>query len=92
MYIAQVSSAEKDGLIIWILKYQSIVIFDFRDPWTDAEDIELLTLVKEHGRRWAEISKMMDGRRSENNLKNRFNSLIKREKDLPVMYRLCNVS
>jgi len=37
------------------------------------------------GRRWAEISKVMDGRRSENNLKNRFNSLLKREKDLPYL-------
>ena len=44
--------------------------------------------VKEIGRRWAEISKLMDGRRSENTLKNRFNSLIKRERELSVMYVL----
>ncbi|CAD8096348.1 unnamed protein product [Paramecium sonneborni] len=57
-----------------------------KQPWTDDEDILLLNLVKDQGRRWAEISKIMDGKRSENNLKNRFNSLIKREKDLPVLY------
>ncbi|CAD8171981.1 unnamed protein product [Paramecium octaurelia] len=56
-----------------------------KEPWTDDEDIQLLMTVKELGRRWAEISKVMDGRRSENNLKNRFNSLIKREKDLPFL-------
>ncbi|CAD8095910.1 unnamed protein product [Paramecium sonneborni] len=56
-----------------------------KQPWTDDEDILLLNHVKDQGRRWAEISKIMDGKRSENNLKNRFNSLIKREKDLPVL-------
>ncbi|CAD8147770.1 unnamed protein product [Paramecium pentaurelia] len=56
-----------------------------KEPWTDDEDIKLLQTVKEIGRRWSEISKIMDGRRSENNLKNRFNSLIKREKDLPYL-------
>ncbi|CAD8096872.1 unnamed protein product [Paramecium sonneborni] len=56
-----------------------------KEPWTDEEDIKLLQTVKEIGRRWAEISKIMEGRRSENNLKNRFNSLIKREKDLPYL-------
>ncbi|CAK89546.1 unnamed protein product (macronuclear) [Paramecium tetraurelia] len=56
-----------------------------KQPWNDEEDIWLLNLVKEQGRKWAEISKIMDGKRSENNLKNRFNSLIKREKDLPVI-------
>ncbi|CAK59052.1 unnamed protein product (macronuclear) [Paramecium tetraurelia] len=63
-----------------------------KQPWTDEEDILLLNHVKDQGRRWAEISKIMDGKRSENNLKNRFNSLIKREKDLPVMqgrYQTC---
>ncbi|CAD8147135.1 unnamed protein product [Paramecium octaurelia] len=56
-----------------------------KEPWTDDEDIKLLQTVKEIGRRWSEISKIMDGRRSENNLKNRFNSLIKREKELPYL-------
>ncbi|CAD8191933.1 unnamed protein product [Paramecium pentaurelia] len=56
-----------------------------KEPWTDDEDIQLLTIVKEMGRRWAEISKVMDGKRSENNLKNRFNSLLKKEKDLPYL-------
>ncbi|CAD8091519.1 unnamed protein product [Paramecium primaurelia] len=56
-----------------------------KEPWTDEEDIQLLTIVKEVGRRWAEISKVMDGKRSENNLKNRFNSLLKKEKDQPYL-------
>ncbi|KAM3143146.1 hypothetical protein pb186bvf_004732 [Paramecium bursaria] len=57
-----------------------------KDPWNDQEDIILMGYVKEIGRRWAEISKLMDGRRSENTLKNRFNSLIKRERELSVIH------
>ncbi|CAD8157732.1 unnamed protein product [Paramecium octaurelia] len=55
-----------------------------KDPWNDDEDILLLDLILAHGRKWAEISKLFDCRRNENNVKNRFSSLIKREKDLIV--------
>ncbi|CAD8173471.1 unnamed protein product [Paramecium pentaurelia] len=55
-----------------------------KDPWNDDEDIFLLDLILQQGRKWAEISKLFDGRRNENTVKNRFNSLIKREKDLIV--------
>ncbi|CAK68537.1 unnamed protein product (macronuclear) [Paramecium tetraurelia] len=53
-----------------------------KDPWKDDEDFQLLNYVQEQGRRWADISKLFNGTRSENNVKNRFNSLVKREKDL----------
>ncbi|CAD8126339.1 unnamed protein product [Paramecium sonneborni] len=55
-----------------------------KDPWNDDEDFKLLNFVLEHGRKWADISKLFNETRSENNVKNRFNSLIKREKDLIV--------
>ncbi|CAD8112214.1 unnamed protein product [Paramecium primaurelia] len=55
-----------------------------KDPWKDDEDFLLLNYIIEHGRKWADISKLFNGTRSENNVKNRFNSLVKREKDLTL--------
>lgn len=59
-------------------------MINIREPWKDDEDFKLLNFVLEYGRKWADISKLFNGTRSENNVKNRFNSLIKREKDLTV--------
>ncbi|CAD8125839.1 unnamed protein product [Paramecium sonneborni] len=55
-----------------------------KDPWNDDEDFKLLTYIQNYGRKWADISKLFNGTRSENNVKNRFNSLVKREKDLTL--------
>lgn len=49
-----------------------------RTPWTPEEDQELIELIRKHGRKWCEISKLMDGR-SELMVKNRFyGSLLRR--------------
>lgn len=48
------------------------------DKWTLAEDILLFQLVSRNGTKWAQISKDMDGVRTEHMVKNRFNSLIRK--------------
>lgn len=47
-----------------------------KTPYTDEEDIHLLQLVKNYGKKWSEIRKKMVGR-NENSVKNRFNALVK---------------
>ena len=42
----------------------------------------MLRLVLEKGKRWSEISKSMASSRTENSVKNRFNSLLKKEKGI----------
>lgn len=51
-----------------------------RGPFTEEEDIKLFQIYKEVGKKWAEISKKMKNR-TENAVKNRFNSLIKKLKN-----------
>ena len=48
-----------------------------RDPWTPQEDLTLLKRQKEIGNQWAQIAKEIVGR-TENQVKNRFNSMLKR--------------
>ena len=50
-----------------------------RGPFTEEEDLKLFQIYKEVGKKWAEISKKMKSR-TENAVKNRFNSLIKKLK------------
>ena len=52
-----------------------------RGPFTEEEDIKLFQIYKEVGKKWAEISKRMKNR-TENAVKNRFNSLLKKFKNL----------
>ena len=49
-----------------------------KSPWTKKEDLLLLQLQSKMGNKWSEIAKTMVGR-SENNIKNRFNSAKKRK-------------
>ena len=51
-----------------------------KDPFSLKEDIFLLEKRLEIGNKWAEIIKSMTGR-TENNIKNRFNMLLKNMKD-----------
>ncbi|EAR93514.2 Myb-like DNA-binding domain protein (macronuclear) [Tetrahymena thermophila SB210] len=51
-----------------------------RGPWNYEEELKMLKLVLEKGKRWSEISKNMKSSRTENAVKNRYNSLIKKEK------------
>lgn len=48
-----------------------------RGAWTEEEDMRLLQCFLLHGKRWSEISKLIDNR-TENAVKNRFNSLMKK--------------
>ena len=51
-----------------------------RGPWSDKEDLSLLKLIIEKGKKWSDVSKELLSNRTENNVKNRFNSIIKKEK------------
>ncbi|CAK73981.1 unnamed protein product (macronuclear) [Paramecium tetraurelia] len=51
-----------------------------RNPWQLSEDLDLMCLAKELGKKWALISKKLKVARSENNVKNRFNCLLRKEK------------
>ncbi|CAD8085201.1 unnamed protein product [Paramecium sonneborni] len=52
-----------------------------RNPWQLSEDLDLMCQAKELGKKWALISKKLKITRSENNVKNRFNCLIRKEKN-----------
>lgn len=49
------------------------------DSWTEWEDITLLKKQQSMGNKWSEIAKCIPGR-TENSVKNRFNSLAKKER------------
>ncbi|CAD8170919.1 unnamed protein product [Paramecium pentaurelia] len=51
-----------------------------RNPWQLSEDLDLMCQAKEIGKKWALISKKLKVARSENNVKNRFNCLLRKEK------------
>lgn len=48
-----------------------------KDPWTSTEDAKLLELHQKLGNRWVEFAKELPGR-SENSIKNRWNSILKK--------------
>ncbi|CAD8082555.1 unnamed protein product [Paramecium primaurelia] len=52
-----------------------------RKPWQLSEDLELMKLAILNGKKWAQISKQLKLQRSENNVKNRFNCLMRKERN-----------
>ena len=46
-----------------------------RSSWSTSQDYELVKAVKQFGRKWAKISKLLGGKRTEHMVKNRFKSL-----------------
>lgn len=48
-----------------------------KNEWSPEEDLLLLKLVEEHGKRWSQISRIMKNTRSEHMVKNRFVKLQK---------------
>ncbi|CAD8084686.1 unnamed protein product [Paramecium primaurelia] len=71
----------------WI-NYLDPILLKINDPWTDKEDLELIYQIQQKGKKWAEIAKSMN--RNENQVKNRFNCLLKREDVQDDLNKLIN--
>lgn len=65
-------------LIIYLNYIYNNGLFN-RGAWTDQEDLELLQYTQDKGCKWSQVAKKLKGR-TENAVKNRFKSLIKKEK------------
>lgn len=50
--------------------------------WLEEEDFVLIDFVRTAGKKWAAISKRLDGKRNEHSIKNRFKSLLTKEAKL----------
>ncbi|CAD8093324.1 unnamed protein product [Paramecium sonneborni] len=50
------------------------------DPWNKQQEIDLLKTILMRGKKWSELSSLYGRVRTENSLKNKYNSLLKREK------------
>lgn len=52
-----------------------------RGPWSKEEELKILKLILLKGKKWSEISKILLNQRTENALKNRYHTLMKKEKN-----------
>ncbi|CAD8078737.1 unnamed protein product [Paramecium primaurelia] len=50
------------------------------DPWDKQQEIDLLKTILMRGKKWSELSTLYGRVRTENSLKNKYNSLLKKEK------------
>lgn len=57
--------------------YNTKFSYFLRGDWSLEEDLKLFELVLKHGKKWAEISRIITGR-TENGVKNRYNSMLKK--------------
>ena len=48
--------------------------------WTPEEDLVIFRFVAENGKRWCKLVPVLEGTRTEHMIKNRFNSLLNRQK------------
>lgn len=55
-----------------------------REPWTPQEDQLIRTLYNQYGPNWALIAEHFNGKRTNNNIKNRFNNHIKLLKNIKI--------
>ncbi|CAD8131694.1 unnamed protein product [Paramecium pentaurelia] len=60
----------------WI-NYLDPSLIKIKDPWTDREDLELIYQIQQKGKKWTDIAKQL--KRNENQVKNRYNGLLKRD-------------
>jgi hypothetical protein len=54
-----------------------------RTTWTEAEDKIIMDAIRKIGTKWADISRLLPGR-TDNSVKNRWNSTLKRRPDTPA--------
>ncbi|KAL9255574.1 Transcription factor MYB119-like protein [Drosera capensis] len=57
------------------------------DPWTDEEEAILVQLHKQHGNKWATLSKLLPGR-TENMIKNHWNATKRKKNNRGLMSRV----
>lgn len=62
-----------------------------RERWTEEEDIILLQAQLDYGNKWVEIMKKLKGR-SENSIKNRYNTLYKKFLDENELIAVADVN
>ncbi|CAD8086935.1 unnamed protein product [Paramecium sonneborni] len=74
--ITQIYRTSKQLRERWI-NYLDPSLIRIKDPWSDREDLELVYQIQQKGKKWTEIAKQL--KRNENQVKNRFNGLLKRD-------------
>jgi hypothetical protein len=62
-----------------------------RSPFTPSEDETLLRLVEEHGHKWTYFIKLYFSKRTDNDLRNRWNTLMKRKEKIDVKQNISKV-
>lgn len=62
------------------------------NPWQLQEDLDLMKLAVQNGKKWALISKKLTIPRSENSVKNRFNCLLRKERNQKLRYQIIDIS